>query len=116
MFVCDGGYIGGAAQDCNETFNITHSRQRLLVNRSISHLCFRCLSDDVSHSTTAWVSGGNLIEDSTPGVEVVNGVLVLLNPMTLFMDGQSNAYEVECEHTGVQRLTDIEIVSSGEEM
>ena len=49
-------------------------------------------------------------------MEVVNGVLVLLNPMILFMDGRSNAYEVECEVTDIQRLTDIEIVSSGEEM
>ena len=118
MFVCDGGCIDGAAQDCSETFNITGDRQIVLVNRSISHLCFQCLYDGVSYNTTIWTVKGVFVSDDTsaPGVEVVNGVLVLLNPMTLFMDGQSNGYEVDCEVTDIQRLTDIEIVSSGEEM
>ena len=102
----------GAAQNCSEVLNITSGDVELLVNTSISPYCLQCLDTNmVSHSDTQWAVPGRG-DVAIPGVaEVVNGVLVLLDPMALIMDGQSG-YTVQCASGVLFSYFNIELFST----
>ena len=101
------------AQDCNDLVTITSSGTDVLVNTSISRFCLQCVDGNmVFDPNTVWGINGDTVIDSTPGVEVVAGVLVLLDPMQLLMDG-----DVTLECTGVSNdaaYTNIQVFSSSE--
>ena len=87
----------GAAQNCSELVNITTYNVPLLVNTSLSPYCLQCLNGSgVALPDTVWFlpDGGNVT--TTSDVEVVNGVLVLLDPMTLIRPGR-HGYTVTCQ-------------------
>ena len=106
------------AQDCSELITISASDTEVLVNRSSSRTCLQCVdSNMMPDSNTIWIlpDGGLLTDSSNPApglVELVDGVLVLLDPMQLLEDGD-NAYQVDC-HTGQTGFgyEDIDIYSS----
>jgi hypothetical protein len=106
----------GVAQDCSEVFNITSPRGvELLVNTSISPYCLQCLDNNMMpHSDTIWLgSGQTTVITPIPGVvDVVNGVLVLLDPMVLIMDGQSGSYTLTCQSGSLFLYWNIELFST----
>ena len=101
------------AQDCNDLVTITSSDTVVLVNTSISRFCLQCVDGSmVSDPNTVWAIDRDAVTDSTPGVEEVAGVLVLLDPMQLLMDG-----DVTLDCTGVSNdvhYIDIQVFSSSE--
>ena len=79
----------GAAQTCSELVNITSGDVELLVDTSISPYCLQCLDGSgVALPDTVWFLPDGSIVTPTSDVEVVNGVLVLLDPMTLIRPGR----------------------------
>jgi hypothetical protein len=95
--------------------NITSGGVELLVNTSISPYCLQCLDNNMMpHSDTIWLgSGQTTVITPIPGVvDVVNGVLVLLDPMELIMDGQSGGYTVECQGLSLFFYQNIELFST----
>ena len=92
----------------------------VLVNRSISRTCLQCVDEGMqSYSGTVWVlpRGRTLSSTSNPSPEelqLLNGMLVLLHPMQLLVDG-NNAYSVACLVTSAPapfNYEDIEVFSS----
>ena len=76
--------------------NVTSGDVELLVDTNISPYCLQCLDErDVALPDTAWSYDGKNIT-STSDVEVVNGVLVLLDPMGLIRPGR-RSYTVTCQ-------------------
>ena len=105
------------AQNCNDLVTIDASRFQALVNRSISRTCLRCVDGNMmSDSSTVWDTPNGTVRASSnpaPGLfELVDGVLVLLDPMQLLEDGD-NSYEVACQG-GTFEYNRIEIYSSSE--
>ena len=79
----------GAAQTCSELVNITSGYVELLVDTSISPYCLQCLDGSgVTLPDTVWSLPDGRRVTPTSDVEVVNGVLVLLDPMTLIRPGR----------------------------
>jgi hypothetical protein len=105
----------GTAQDCSRVLNITSGGVELLVNTSISPYCLQCLDNNMmSDPDTIWSDyGQSTVITPIPGVvDVVNGVLVLLAPMALIMDGQSGSYTVQCLEEGLFFYQNIELFST----
>ena len=103
------------AQNCNDQVTIDASRFQALVNRSISRTCLRCVDGNMmTDSSTLWdTPGGTVSPTGNPApdqLELVDGVLVLLDPMQLLEDGD-NSYEVVCT-AGTFEYNRIEIYSS----
>ena len=88
----------GVAQDCNVTTVVNGSVQ-LLVDRSVSPYCLQCVNESgMAHPDTQWIlNDGTLVTASSPAptANVVDGVLVLLDLMTLLRDGHTG-YIVYC--------------------
>ena len=104
------------AQNCNDLVTIDASRFQALVNRSISRTCLRCVDGSMmSSSSTQWdTPNGRVAASSNPApdqFELVDGVLVLLDPMQLLEDGD-NSYEVSCTDGVTFEYNRIEIYSS----
>ena len=80
---------GTVAQDCNDLVTITSSGTDVLVNTSISRFCLQCVDGNMvfDPNNTIWEINRATVIDSTPGVDEVAGVLVLVDPMQLLMDG-----------------------------
>ena len=94
------GLNTGAAQDCNVTM-VTGDVQ-LLVDRSVSPYCLQCVDGSgMAHPDTQWIlDDGTLLilvtaNSPSPTAEVVDGVLILLDLMTLLRDGHTG-YLVQC--------------------
>ena len=101
----------GAAQNCSELVDITSGDVELLVDTSISPYCLQCLDGSgKALPDTVWFLADGRIVTPTSDVEVVNGVLVLLNPMTLIRPGRGS-YSVTCQG-GALRYEDIELFST----
>ena len=102
----------GEAQDCNDLVTITSSDAVVLVNTSISRSCLQCVDGSMvfDSATTVWMINWDTVSYSTPGVEEVAGVLVLLDPMQLLMDG---GVTLECVGIYVE-YTNIQVFSSSE--
>ena len=101
----------GAAQNCSELVDITSGDVELLVDTSISPYCLQCLDGSgVAHNDTLWFLPDGSIVTPTSDVEVVNGVLVLLDPMALIRPGRGG-YEVICL-SGRLQYGDIELFST----
>ena len=105
------------AQNCSDLVTIDASHFQALVNRSISRTCLRCVDGNMmTDSSTLWdTPGGTVSPTGNPApdqLELVDGVLVLLDSMQLLEDGD-NSYEVTC--IGVTfEYSRIEIYSSSE--
>ena len=107
--------LAAVAQNCSDLVTIDASRFQALVNRSISRTCLRCVDGNMmSSSSTVWDTlDGTVspIANTAPELfELVDGVLVLLDPMQLLEDGD-NSYEVTCT-AGIFEHNRIEIYSS----
>ena len=101
----------GAAQNCSELVNITSGGVELLVDTSISPYCLQCLDGSgVALPDTVWFFLDGRIVTPTSDVEVVNGVLVLLDPMALIRPGRGG-YTVGCQ-SGPLRHDDIDLLST----
>ena len=106
----------GAAQNCShsELVNITSAWPwgvELLVDTSISPYCLQCLDGSgVALPDTVWFLPHGRIVTPTSDVEVVNGVFVLLDPMTLIRPGRPG-YRVTCQDNPL-RYEDIELFST----
>ena len=103
------------AQNCIDLVTIDASRFQALVNRSISRTCLRCVDGNMmTDSSTLWATpNGTVSPTGNPApelFELVDGVLVLLDPMQLLEDGD-NSYEVTCT-AGTFEYNRIEIYSS----
>ena len=91
--------------------DITSGNVELLVDTSISPYCLQCLDGSgVAHNDTLWFRYDGRGVTPTSDVEVVNGVLVLLDPMALIRPGR-RGYEVICQ-SGRLRYGDIELFST----
>ena len=109
--------LAAVAQNCSDLVTIDASRFQALVNRSISRTCLRCVDGNMmADSSTLWDTPDGTVRASSnpaPGLfELVDGVLVLLDPMQLLEDGD-DSYEVGCT-TGTFDYSRIEIYSSSE--
>ena len=106
-------YAGTRAQNCSEVvnINITSEDVELLVDTSISPYCLQCLdgSGKALPNTVWFLRNGSMITP-TSDVEVVNGVLVFLDPMTLIMPGQ-RSFTVTCQG-GPLQYEDIDLFST----
>ncbi len=109
-------YVGGEAQDCNEWINITHTTE-LIINTTINKTCLQCLANGTDLSTR-WDILGIMIDrlvnngGPTEGFEVVNGTLVILNPMAVITEGKTNTpLVVQCLVNSM--LLEAKIFSSG---
>ena len=102
---------GTRAQNCSELVNITSEDVELLVDTSISPYCLQCLdgSGKALPNTVWFLPNGSRITP-TSDVEVVNGVLVFLDPMALIMPGR-RGYTVTCQG-GPLRYEDIQLLST----
>ena len=109
-------YAGTRAQNCSEVvnINITSEDVELLVDTSISPYCLQCLdgSGKALPNTVWFLRNGSMITPITPtsDVEVVNGVLVFLDPMALIMPGR-RGYTVTCQGGSLQ-YGDIKLLST----
>ena len=100
----------GAAQNYSEFVNITSGDVELLVDTSISPYCLQCLDGSgVALPDTVWSHDASIVTP-TSDVEVVNGVLVLLDLMALIRPGR-RGYTVTCQ-SGPLRYDDIQLFST----
>ena len=85
----------------------------LLVDTSISPYCLQCLDGSGMGDTDAvWFERGGVTSDLPSDVEVVNGVLVLLDPMGLIRPGR-RGYTVTCQSgVGGSFRYDIKLLST----
>ena len=109
--------LAAVAQNCSDLVTIDASHFQALVNRSISRTCLRCVDGNmVTDSSTLWDTPDGVISpNGNPApelFELVDGVLVLLDPMQLLEDGD-NSYEVICT-AGTFEYRRIEIYSTSE--
>ena len=94
MLLC---LLTAVGQNCSD---LVTSRFQALVNRSISRTCLRCVDGNMmADSSTLWDTPYGVVSqiaNTAPELfELVDGVLVLLDPMQLLEDGD-NSYEVTC--------------------
>ena len=69
-------------------YHAVHIHVELLVDTSISPYCLQCLDGSgVALPDTVWFLPDGRIVTTTSDVEVVNGVLVLLDPMAIIRPG-----------------------------
>ena len=91
--------------------NITSGDVELLVDTSISPYCLQCLDGSgVTLPDTVWFLPDGRRVTPTSDVEVVNGVLVLLDPMALIRPGRTS-YSVIFQ-SGPLRYDDIDLLST----
>ncbi len=98
-------YVGGETQECNEWININRDATELIINTTINRTCFQCLDNRADVPDRWELRNGELginirlsnNDGPTEGFEVVNGTLVLLNPMAVITEGKTNTpLEVIC--------------------
>ena len=84
------------------------------MDTSISPYCLQCLDGSVVDTDAVWFfpdeRGGVTNSDLPSDVEVVNGVLVFLDPMALIMPGR-RGYTVTCQGGSLQ-YRDIKLLST----
>ena len=94
---------GGETQVCNEWIIISTPTTELIINTTINRTCLQCLDNgtnvpdrwDIYYFNVHIRPSNN--DGPIEGFEVVNGTLVLLNPMAVITEGKTNIpLEVEC--------------------
>ena len=87
----------GTAQDCGEIVDVTEDNQEVAVNRTRPNLCLRCVMGGTASSNVQWIVDGTVLSPGGSGLGGnlmnVGGVLVIVDPSTLIMDG-TRPYEI----------------------